>query len=533
MSGIQRHFIEAAGRRVHVRTAGSGPPVVMLHGSPGDGQMLEHEITAASAAFSVIALDTPGFGFSDSLPGETLTVRDLAAATAQAMQALRLPPCRVFGTHTGAAIAIELGVGWPHLVTGLLMEGLPAFTQAEIDTLFQNYFAPMVPDPLGGHLTSTWMRFRDQFTWFPWPSRDVTRLNPFDRPSPADIDLWVSMFYRGSRTYRPAYRAACHYGQAAIAAAAALRVPAIYTATIEDMLHPHLDRLPDLQPNQRIAPLPSPIAEKCVALTAYLRSLPGGDAPPPALPSRPVGADPAMLFIDSGADQVLVRRYGNPARPALLVAHDAPGTGLALEALARRLAADFAVYVPDLPGCGQSGLAGGERALQAGAASLSAVADHAGLPHFAVLGLGCGAAVAAVLAERGDPRLSALLLQAPPVPNAAVARAIAPDLTLSSEGAHWLRAWLSIRDGQIYDPWFAGTRETQRRAQGNFDAQWLHDQTCALMAGRATAHILPREAWRFDNAAALRHAAIPIHILPAGDSAASITALLLPECTAA
>jgi pimeloyl-ACP methyl ester carboxylesterase len=82
---MKRHFIAVAGRRVHLRTAGSGPPVVMLHGSPGDGQMLDHEITAAAADFSVFALDTPGFGYSDALPGETLTVRDLAAATAEAV----------------------------------------------------------------------------------------------------------------------------------------------------------------------------------------------------------------------------------------------------------------------------------------------------------------------------------------------------------------------------------------------------------------------------------------------------------------
>jgi pimeloyl-ACP methyl ester carboxylesterase len=501
----------------------------MLHGSPGDGQMLEHEIMAASAHFTVIALDTPGFGFSDPLPGQTLTVRDLAAATAEAMAALGLPPCRVFGTHTGAAIAIELGVGWPHLVTGLLMEGLPAFTQAEMDTLFQGYFAAMVPDPLGGHLTSTWVRFRDQFTWFPWPSRDVRRLNPFDRPTPADIDLWVTMFYRGSRTYQPAYRAACHYGQAAIEAAAALRAAAIYTATVEDMLHPHLDRLPALQPNQRRVELPSPIGEKCAALTGYLRSLPGGEeAPPPPCP-KAVGADPALLFIERETEEMLVRWYGEPGRPALLIAHDGPGTGLACETLARSLAGDFQIGVPDLPGCGHSTLAGGEPALQAGAGALAAAADRAGLQRFAVLGLGCGAAVAARFAAANDPRLTALYLAAPPVPDRAAASAIAPELELSPEGAHWLRAWLMIRDGQIYDPWFAGTRESQRTTQGNFGAEWLHEQTCALMQGRATYHILPREAWRFDMAAALRDARAPVHLLPADHSTAQIKNILLSE----
>jgi hypothetical protein len=61
-----------------------------------------------------------------------------------------------------------------------------------------------------------------------------------------------------------------------------------------------------------------------------------------------------------------------------------------------------------------------------------------------------------------------------------------------------------VRDAQIYRPWFAGTVSAQRRTQGNFDAQWLHDQTCALMAGRGSYHLLPRAAWAFDTLAALR-----------------------------
>ena len=130
----------------------------MLHGSPGDSEMLGGEIGVLARRFTCIALDTPGFGGSDPLPGDSLTVPALAGATAAAIEALGLPPCRVYGTHTGAAIALELGVGWPDLVSGLVMEGLPCFTEAEIEALFQGYFAPMVADPLGGHLTNTWRR---------------------------------------------------------------------------------------------------------------------------------------------------------------------------------------------------------------------------------------------------------------------------------------------------------------------------------------------------------------------------------------
>jgi pimeloyl-ACP methyl ester carboxylesterase len=533
---MTRHFIAAGGRRVHYRAAGSGPPVLMLHGSPGDSEMLEHEIAAAAAHFTVFALDTPGFGLSEALPGETLTVRDLAAATVETMRALGLPPCRVFGTHTGAAIALELGVGWPDRVTGLLMEGLPAFTQAEIDTLFRNYFAPMVPDPLGGHLTSTWMRFRDQFTWFPWPSRDVTRLNPYGRPSPADIHHWVSMFYRGCASYGPAYRAACFYGQRALRAAEHLRVPAIYTATVEDMLHSHLARLPPLQAHQRTAPLPSDAGAKHAAIVAYVQELPGGNqtAPVPAAgmvgPSAPyadiVDQPPAMQFLTVSGLQCLVRTYGDRSAPALMIAHDTPGSGVFCDALARDLAQSFHVIVPDLPGCGESAAPGEAISiLECAADALLSIAGQLNLKQYTLLGMGSGAAVGACVAARDCAPLSMLLVHAPNAPDESVARAIAPDLPLAPEGAHWLRAWLMVRDNEIYQPWCDGSVAAQRRTQGNFDAAFLHDRTCAIMAARTTYHRLPREAWRFDTLAAIRHARVPVHVLAASARVGSIIAL--------
>jgi pimeloyl-ACP methyl ester carboxylesterase len=530
MTRVRRGYVAAGGRRVHYRTDGSGPPLVLLHGSPGDSQMLLAEMAAASPYFSCIALDTPGFGFSDALPGEVLTVADLAAATAEAMAALGLPPCRVYGTHTGAAIALELGVGFAERVTGLVLEGLPLFSDDEIETLFRGYFEPMVVDPLGGHLTRTWMRFRDQFTWFPWPSRDVCRLNPLDRPEAADIDLWVSMFYRSCATYGPAYRAACTYGRAACRAAEALRVPAVYMASAEDMLFPHLDRLPRLQPGQRIERLPHDAAAKHEAIVAFAASLPAGPVTTPTRPAAAAGDSPALRFVDSADGQIFVRSFGSPTRPALLLVHDAPGGGLALTELAAALAGDFHVLVADLPGNGESTAPPPERSvLDASADALCTVADAFGLRSFAVAAVGCGAAVAACLARRGDAGLRCVVVDGVIAVDAAVAEAIAPELPLSAEGAHWLRAWLMVRDGQIYAPWFDGRVAAQRRTQGNFDAQWLHDQTRALMAARTSYHRLPREAWRFDTRGALADSRVPVHDATGRDLAAFIRTTLIPS----
>jgi pimeloyl-ACP methyl ester carboxylesterase len=528
MNEVRRGFVAVDGRRVHYRSMGSGPPLVLLHGSPGDSEMLLAEMRAAAERHTCIALDTPGFGFSDALPGPVLTVPDLAAATAAAMAALDLPPCAVYGSHTGAAIAIELGVGWPQQVTGLVLEGLPMFTAAEIEALFQGYFAPMVPDPLGGHLFSTWMRFRDQFTWFPWTSRRVDRLNPVDRPGAEDIHHWVSMYYRGCKTYRPAYRAACHYGAAAYRAAQALRLPAVFMASAEDMLFPHLDRLPALRAGQRIERLPHDHGAKMQAIAAFVASLPAGSQRPFRLPNASAGSDPALQFVDTPDGQVLLRSHGNRERPALMLLHDAPGSSLAQDDLARALADDFHVLLPDLPGNGESTAPAPQRSvLDAAADAVLAIAGQLGITRCAVAAVGCGAAVAARLAERHDPRLGAFVLDRPPAVDELTAQRIAPALPLSPEGAHWLQAWMQVRDAQIYAPWYDGRIAAQRRTQGCFDAQWLHDQTCALMAARTSYHRLPQEAWRLDTRAAWADARVPVHTAPDGDLAGFVRSSLL------
>ncbi len=495
---------------------GSGPPLVMLHGSPADGEVLTEEMTAASARFTCFVLDTPGFGGSDPLEGDLLTVPDLARATAAAMTALGLPPCRVYGTHTGAAIGLELGVGWPEQVSGLVLEGVPVFTEAEMAFLFDGYFAPMIPDPLGGHFTSTWIRFRDQFTWFPWRSRDVTRLNALDRPTPAEIDVWVSMYYRSCKTYGPAYKAACYYGSAGIDAARALTVPAVFMCSAEDMLFKHLDRLPPLRAGQSIARLAHDPPAKMQAIIDFAAGLPGeGQAPP----RRAVlaGRDPAKGFIDAPDGQVFVRTYGDADKPAVILLHDAPGSGLALQEMARALAPIAFVVVPDLPGVGESQAPPDDRPiLQASAAALGAVVDALGLQTFTLAAIGCGCAAAAAFAETRPPGLAAVLIETPHTPDDAAADAIAPDLPLTPEGSHWLKAWLMLRDNQIYQPWYDGRVAAQRRTQGNFDADWLHDQTVALMRSRETYQRYARAARRYDAVKTLQDAGAPLRIAQDG-----------------
>ncbi len=338
------------------------------------------------------------------------------------------------------------------------------------------------------------------------------------------------MYYRSCKTYGPAYKAACYYGEKALTAVAALHRPAVFMCSAEDMLFGHLDRLPPLGDGQSIARLAYDPAAKHRAIVDFAAALPGEGEAPPAPSAALAGDDPAKGFIDAPDGQVFVRAYGDRSKPAVLLAHDGPGTGLALEPMARALADRAFVVVPDLPGVGNSQAPPPGRAiLEAAAGALAAVADALDLQPLIVAAVGSGCSAAALFAATGDPRIAAVLLEDPQSPDDLADEIFAPDLALSPQGAHWVKAWLMVRDNQVYKPWFDGRVQAQRKTQGNFDAEWLHDQTVALMRSRETYHRFARAARRHDPVQALNGARAPVRIAQGGDLATLIAATLAPN----
>ena len=90
-------FVTVAGRRVHALVRGTGPDLVLIHGASGSLRDFSFELVDQLARdFRVIALDRPGFGWSDPLP----EAQDLQA------QARHL---RAAAAHLGAARPIVLG----------------------------------------------------------------------------------------------------------------------------------------------------------------------------------------------------------------------------------------------------------------------------------------------------------------------------------------------------------------------------------------------------------------------------------------
>jgi pimeloyl-ACP methyl ester carboxylesterase len=66
--GVEHRFLTAGGSRLHVAEAGTGPPVLLLHGWPQHWYLWREVIPRLSDEHRVVCPDLPGFGWSDPAP---------------------------------------------------------------------------------------------------------------------------------------------------------------------------------------------------------------------------------------------------------------------------------------------------------------------------------------------------------------------------------------------------------------------------------------------------------------------------------
>ncbi len=129
MTELAERSIRSAERETFVREMGSGPAVVLLHGSgPGTtGAAWEPMMAALAPRFRVIAPDFAGFGRSSAIP-DPATDRPYGRSgwTAQILHLLdelSLDRCAVVGNSMGGAIALSVAQARPETITRLVCLG--------------------------------------------------------------------------------------------------------------------------------------------------------------------------------------------------------------------------------------------------------------------------------------------------------------------------------------------------------------------------------------------------------------------------
>ena len=111
---------------------GNGPAIVFLHGHPFSRAMWAPQVEALSDEFRVIAPDLPGYG--ESRPrDQIMSMRRCADAVVELLDALGVPQATVVGLSMGGLVAMELGLGYPERVAGLVLAATTAAPPSEED----------------------------------------------------------------------------------------------------------------------------------------------------------------------------------------------------------------------------------------------------------------------------------------------------------------------------------------------------------------------------------------------------------------
>lgn len=101
-------FVRAGGLRWHVQRMGSGPVLLLLHGTGAATHSWRDLLPLLAERFTVVAPDLPGHGFTGMPPVHLLSLPDMARQVAALLQALGVAPAIVVGHSAGAAILARM-----------------------------------------------------------------------------------------------------------------------------------------------------------------------------------------------------------------------------------------------------------------------------------------------------------------------------------------------------------------------------------------------------------------------------------------
>lgn len=197
--------------RVHFRTvAGTEdrPLLLLLHQSPLSSRRYEQLLPHLAPLVRPVALDTPGYGESDP-PAIEWQVPDYGRMLFELADWLGAGPMILFGRATGSVFALDAAAAQPERVRGLVLHGLPVYTEDEKRDRLAAFAPPYELAASGEHLAWIWRRIQGEYPWAP----------------PALVTDLLHDYLSAGPDFAAAYRSIWRYDAAP--ALAALRAPTL------------------------------------------------------------------------------------------------------------------------------------------------------------------------------------------------------------------------------------------------------------------------------------------------------------------
>ncbi|WP_166424524.1 alpha/beta hydrolase [Paraglaciecola sp. 20A4] len=283
---VFKHYVTLGSDKpwqIHYRSQGQEklPVIILLHASPMSSAIMLPIMNALSDSFRVIALDTPGYGQSDPLPQNDVVIAQTPSTSLQPyvqalnefINALELEQPIIYGSATGAQIAIEYAKAHPNTIKGMVLENAAWFKEDERNAILKQYFPDIKAQKDGSHLALVWKMSSQLFHYFPWfDTSEEARVGNADIPAQVIQDTLMGYLTAGEN-YHLAYRAA--FMNERPEQLSSVTVPTHIIRWPTSLLKQYVDRLDeaDLPSNIQMRPAQASIEGRFAALKASVQSL--------------------------------------------------------------------------------------------------------------------------------------------------------------------------------------------------------------------------------------------------------------------
>lgn len=271
---IEKAYTRIAEGQLHLRSRSGragAQPLVLLHASPSSSRSLVPLMERLGREFGLYAFDTPCNGQSCSPVGTAPGMTDFADMLARGADTLGLDRLALYGTHTGAHIAIEWALARPAQISALVLDGVALLDEAMRAEFLELYAPRQSPDESGTQFHWAWNFIRDQMLFFPHYRKDAQHLRSIGTLDAGVLhDLTLDVL-ANLETYHLPYEAV--FRHEVRKALQGLAVPVLVLGDADSALDPATSELAGLVPDARIVlDCASPEA-KSAAITGFLKGL--------------------------------------------------------------------------------------------------------------------------------------------------------------------------------------------------------------------------------------------------------------------
>jgi pimeloyl-ACP methyl ester carboxylesterase len=113
---VGTRFLDGGGGRLRYLTGGTGAPLVLLHTVRTQAEHFRHLIPLVQKRYTVYALDLPGMGYSEIVPGASHDEPAMRVAVKRLITELELGDVTLLGESMGAVLALTTAADLPERV---------------------------------------------------------------------------------------------------------------------------------------------------------------------------------------------------------------------------------------------------------------------------------------------------------------------------------------------------------------------------------------------------------------------------------